>query len=214
MIYPVLGIHLNGKVMSKRKYLTANEIDKILLATRQGKYHLRDYCLFKMCFVHGLRVSEARQLFLSDIDIPGRTIFIRRLKNSLSTQHPLFDDEIEAIINWKEQRNHLRGAESDWLFLSQKGGPLSRQHIRNLLKTYGAASGIRSHPHMLRHACGYALADRGNDTRLIQDYLGHKNIRHTVLYTATNARRFTTIWDCHQKKRDMLFAEEGKNTDG
>ncbi|WP_279616106.1 tyrosine-type recombinase/integrase [Kosakonia oryziphila] len=47
---------------------------------------------------------------------------------------------------------------------------------------------------MLRHACGYALAELGNDTRLIQDYLGHRNIQHTVLYTAANSARFKNAW--------------------
>ena len=51
------------------------------------------------------------------------------------------------------------------------------------------------HPHMLRHACGYALADKGADTRLIQDYLVHRNIQHTVLYTAANSWRFRGLLD-------------------
>lgn len=141
-------------------------------------------------------------------------MFIRRLKNSLSTQHPLYEEEFSALLNWVEHRQHWRTAESDWLFLSQKGGPLSRQHIRNLLKHYGAVSGIRSHPHMLRHACGYALADLGTDTRLIQDYLGHKNIRHTVLYTATNAQRFATMWECHNRSRaDERLADKRDATE-
>ncbi|ECZ4168724.1 tyrosine-type recombinase/integrase, partial [Salmonella enterica] len=53
---------------------------------------------------------------------------------------------------------------------------------------------VNIHPHMLRHACGYALANQGMDTRLIQDYLGHRNIRHTVLYTASNVERFRKVW--------------------
>ncbi len=54
---------------------------------------------------------------------------------------------------------------------------------------------LEIHPHMLRHSCGFALANMGIDTRLIQDYLGHRNIRHTVWYTASNAGRFYGIWD-------------------
>jgi len=53
---------------------------------------------------------------------------------------------------------------------------------------------LHAHPHMLRHACGYALADQGADTRLIQDYLGHRNIQHTVRYTASNPARFQRLW--------------------
>ena len=53
---------------------------------------------------------------------------------------------------------------------------------------------LPAYPHLLRHACGYALADQGADTRLIQDYLGHRNIQHTVRYTAANPARFERLW--------------------
>lgn len=183
--------------MKQRKHLTRHEVEQILLATEQGKHFERDYCLIKMCFIHGLRVSELCGLKLSDIDLDGRAIFIRRLKNSLSTMHPLFDDEIQGLLRWLNVRRGWRDADSDWLFLSQKGGRLTRQQVRRLLVQYGSETNIsvRPHPHMLRHGCGFALADLGKDTRLIQDYLGHKNIRHTVLYTAVNTRRFVDVWE-------------------
>jgi type 1 fimbriae regulatory protein FimB len=65
-----------------------------------------------------------------------------------------------------------------------------------MIRDYGRDAGlaVASNPHMLRHACGYALADQGADTRLIQDYLGHRNIQHTVRYTATNPARFERLW--------------------
>ncbi|HCT4903893.1 TPA: tyrosine-type recombinase/integrase, partial [Salmonella enterica] len=85
---------------------------------------------------------------------------------------------------------------NDWLFISNKGSRLSRQWIYKLGQKYSRVAGLQIsfHPHMLRHACGYALADQGLDTRLIQDYLGHKNIHHTVHYTASNAARFSQVW--------------------
>ncbi|WP_270221206.1 tyrosine-type DNA invertase [Kosakonia cowanii] len=180
----------------KRKHLTRHEVRQILLATDRGLHFARDYCLIQMCFLHGLRVSELCDMRLSDIDLVGRSVYVRRLKNSLSTQHPLFDTELPALTRWLNERRRWRDADSDWLFLSQKGGPLSRHQVRLLLKRYGELGGISisAHPHMLRHGCGYALADLGRDTRLIQDYLGHRNIRHTVIYTATNTQRFLNVW--------------------
>lgn len=74
---------------------------------------------------------------LSDIDLVGRSVYVRRLKNSLSTQHPLFDTELPALTRWLNERRRWRDADSDWLFLSQKGGPLSRHQVRLLLKRYG-----------------------------------------------------------------------------
>jgi type 1 fimbriae regulatory protein FimB len=81
-------------------------------------------------------------------------------------------------------------------FVSARRRPLHRSSVNLLLEKYSAAAGLalRAHPHMLRHACGYALADQGADTRLIQDYLGHRNIAHTVKYTASNPARFQRLW--------------------
>ena len=82
-----------------------------------------------------------------------------------------------------------------WLFVSERCQPLTRQAVNYLI---GAAAERASlpgvHPHTLRHSCGFALADKGHDLRLIQDYLGHRDPRHTVHYTRTAARRFEGLW--------------------
>ncbi|WP_297118206.1 tyrosine-type DNA invertase [uncultured Enterobacter sp.] len=182
--------------MNQRKYLTRSEINKILCATVYGMHSIRDACLFRLCFFHGLRVSELCQMKLSDLDLNQRVIFIRRLKNGLSTIQPLTEDVMPSLQAWLQLRDTYRSANMPWLFLSQKQGALSRQQVYTLLRQYGERAGLKviPHPHMLRHACGYALADLGVDTRLIQDYLGHRNIRHTVIYTASNAQRFYGVW--------------------
>jgi len=170
------------------------------MATRGHKHAERDHCLMLMCFIHGLRASEACHLRLSDINLHDKVIYIRRLKNGFSTIHPLAPEEIPHLTCWLNLRDKMRDAHCcDWLFLSQKGGQLTRKHIHYLIRRYGLTANIAitPHPHMLRHACGYALADSGADTRLIQDYLGHRNIRHTVIYTASNPNRFIGLW---QKK--------------
>ena len=81
-------------------------------------------------------------------------------------------------------------------FVSEQLKPMHRSTVNLALKKYGklANLSVAVHPHMLRHACGYALADQGADTRLIQDYLGHRNIQHTVRYTASNPARFEKLW--------------------
>src|SRR3989454_12848598 len=87
---------------------------------------------------------------------------------------------------------------TDAFFISERRGPLSRKTVWFMIGRYGELAGlpVDAHPHMLRHACGFALADQGADTRLIQDYLGHRNIQHTVMYTATNSARFERLWRC------------------
>ncbi|TXE24857.1 tyrosine-type recombinase/integrase [Serratia marcescens] len=192
--------------MSQRKYLTQTEVGRLLeSAKRQKGNPERDYCLIYMSFVHGFRVTEACRLRLSDLDLQEGGLFIRRMKNGFSTRHPLLHNEILAIRAWLAVRATMKGAQSDWLFLSRQGGPLTRQRIYQVISDLGRAAAIvvDPHPHMLRHACGFALADRGVDTRLIQDYLGHRNIRHTVRYTASNAARFRDVWQLREGREDL-----------
>jgi type 1 fimbriae regulatory protein FimB len=179
----------------ERKHLTRGEVEKLLAATTGARHETRDRCLILLMFRHGLRVSEAVGLKLSDVDMEGRSLYVKRLKRGLSTTHPLRGDEVRALKTWLAVRARLK-PEGKALFVSERRQPLSRKTAWVLIRDYGEAAGLEiiAHPHMLRHACGFALADQGADTRLIQDYLGHRNIQHTVQYTATNPARFERLW--------------------
>ena len=178
-----------------RKFLSTNEVERLINAVPENKNTIRDKCMLLVCFIHGLRITELRSLRLQDLDLFTNRLNINRLKNGFSVQHPIQTRERAAIISWLTQRPQYLEADSDYLFLSRHGGQLSRQHLHRLIRDYGALANldVPVHPHMLRHACGYALADKGIDTRLIQDYLGHKNIQNTVIYTASNVERFRII---------------------
>jgi type 1 fimbriae regulatory protein FimB len=179
----------------ERKHLTGREIEKLLAAVKGARHEARDRCLLVMLFRHGLRVSEALALKLNAVDLDGRTLHVTRLKKGLSTTHPLRGDELRLLRAWLKVRAAMN-PETTALFISERRGVLSRKTVWALMGRYGKAAGldIAAHPHMLRHACGFALADQGADTRLIQDYLGHRNIQHTVRYTATNPARFEKLW--------------------
>lgn len=181
--------------MSERKHLVWAEIEKLLAATKGARNEARDRCLLLLMFRHGLRVSEACDLALSQVDIESRVLHVSRLKKGLSTTHPLRADEIRVIKAWLPLRAKMK-PETDRLFVSERRKPLSRKTAWLAIRRYGELAGlpIQAHPHMLRHGCGFALADQGADTRLIQDYLGHRDIRHTVIYTATNPARFEKLW--------------------
>jgi type 1 fimbriae regulatory protein FimB len=149
-----------------------------------------------LVYRHGLRVSEACRLKLDQVDADSRVLHVIRLKHGLSTDHPLRAEELRAIAAWLKERARMKvPAGVKTFFVSEQRRPLHRSTVNLLLEKYGRASlPLHAHPHMLRHACGYALADQGADTRLIQDNLGHRNIQHTVRYTASNPARFGKLW--------------------
>ena len=183
------------KTMSDRKHLVLTEIDRLIAATKGSRNEARDRCLLLLMFRHGLRVSEACGLRLSQVDIESRVLHVARLKRGLSTTQPLRMDEVRAIKAWLAERKRWN-PDTDAFFVSERRTPLNRKTAWVAIRAYGEKAGlaIAAHPHMLRHACGFALADQGADTRLIQDYLGHRNIQHTVIYTATNPARFEKLW--------------------
>ncbi|KLE82439.1 tyrosine-type DNA invertase [Klebsiella aerogenes] len=198
----------NNSDIKKRNFLTQNEIESLLNAANSGPHAARNYCLTLLCFIHGFRASEICRLRISDIDLRSKCIYIHRLKKGFSTTHPLLNKEFQALKRWLDIRDEYPQSTSEWLFLSRKGNPLSRQQFYQIISASGDQAGLplEIHPHMLRHSCGFALANMGIDTRLIQDYLGHRNIRHTVWYTASNAGRFYGIWDnSREKQRISLF---------
>lgn len=181
--------------MDERKHLTRLEVDRLLAATKGARNEARDRCLLLLMFRHGLRVSEACGLVLSQVDTESRVLHVSRLKKGLSTTHPLRADESRAVKSWLADRARMKPV-TDAFFVSERRGPLSRKTVFVIIRKCGEVAGLPlpAHPHMLRHACGFALADQGADTRLIQDYLGHRNIQHTVRYTATNPARFEKLW--------------------
>ena len=181
--------------MRDRKHLVSAEVDKLIAATMGSRNAARDRCLLLLMFRHGLRVSEACGLRLAQVDVESRVLHVKRLKEGLSTTHPLRADEIKAIKAWLAERATMK-PETNAFFISERRGPLSRKTAWLAIRDYGRRADlpVEAHPHMLRHACGFALADQGADTRLIQDYLGHRNIQHTVRYTATNPARFERLW--------------------
>ena len=175
----------------RRDYLGLAQIDKLLVAAKAGRHGIRDHLLILMMFRHGLRVSEAIALRRDHVDLAQSRLWVPRLKRGLSVEHPIEGDELRAIRRWFGQRED----KLLWLFVSERQQPLTRQAVNYILATAGNRAGLgHIHPHMLRHSCGFALSNRGYDLRLIQDYLGHRDPRHTAHYTRTAASRFDGWW--------------------
>jgi site-specific recombinase XerD len=189
-------INTESTVDARRKnFLTEAEIESFLKAARKGRHGIRNFAMLLLSYRHGLRVSELVNMRIADVDLDTGRLFVRRCKGSLSTSQPLDGDEIRALRAWLRQRINAPCCNSPLCFLSERG-PMTRQAFNYICAKVGKRAGLnlKVHPHMLRHSCGFALVNKGCDTRLIQDFLGHRNIRHTQLYTRTAAVRFEGLW--------------------
>ena len=180
---------------NERNYLTPGEVEALLKAAKRGRHGERDYYMILSAYRHGYRVTELVTARLVDLDLAAGRIYVRRCKGSLSTTHPIQGDEMRAARAWLRAREKMPAASSGFLLLGERG-PLTRQAVNYILKSAAKRAGldIQVHPHILRHSCGFALANKGMDTRLIQDWLGHQSIQHTVRYTRTSANRFQEVW--------------------
>jgi integrase len=144
-----------------------------------------------MMYRHGLRVSEAIGLRRDYVDLDQVRLWVRRLKNGLAVEQPITGDELRAIKRYPATRSDRL----PWLIVSERGQPLTRQSVNYLIAAAARRAGLPPvHPLMLRRSCGFALTNQGYDLRLIQDYLGHRDPRHTVHYTRIAGSRFEGIW--------------------
>jgi integrase len=141
----------------------------------------RDFTLILVAYRHSLRAREICELEWSQVEF-GRSaaLHVRRVKNGKPSVHPIRGDELRMLTALRREFPN-----NGYVFTSERGTPFTTDAVNRLLKTIGkrAKLSLLVHCHMLRHACGYALANRGIDTRAIQDWLGHVSITHTTEYT-------------------------------
>jgi len=175
-----------------REYLTPAEIDRLITAAgKLGRHGHRDQAMIMLAYRHGLRASELVTLRWEQVDFKQGLLHVRRVKNGIASTHPLRSPEIRSLKRIQRQKK-----DGSYVFVTERGGPITAASFRKIIARAGTTAkiGMPVHPHMLRHATGFKLANDGQDTRAIQHYLGHKNIQHTVVYTTLSPDRFRGFW--------------------
>jgi type 1 fimbriae regulatory protein FimB/type 1 fimbriae regulatory protein FimE len=176
-----------------REYLTDAEVNRLVVAAGKNRHAHRDATIVLVAYRHGLRVAELVTLRWDAIDFGHGRLHVNRAKSGSPSVHPLSGRGLRALRRLKREQE----PQSPFVFTSERGAPLTTAGFRKLIVRLGVAAelGFPAHPHMLRHACGYQLANRGVDTRSLQAYLGRKNIQHTVRYTELAPARLKDFWN-------------------
>jgi site-specific recombinase XerD len=175
-----------------REHLAEPEVQKLIEAAKSNRNGHRDATMILIAFRHGLRASELVDLRWEQVHFTSANLDVRRRKAGTPSTHPLGGSELRALRKLKRDQE----PPSPFVFTSERKVPFSTEGFARLLQRAAKAAGltIKVHPHMLRHACGFKLANDDRDTRSIQSYLGHKNIQHTVRYTELAPGRFKGFW--------------------
>src|SRR6516162_6547739 len=173
-----------------RGYLTDAEV--LIKAASENRHGHRDATTVLVAYRHGLRVSELVGLRWDSIDFGHGRLHVNRAKSGSPSVHLLSGRELRALRRLRREQEPT----SPFIFTSERGAPFTTAGFRKLIARLGvvAGFGFPVHPHMLRHASGFALANKGVDTRSLQAYLGHRNIQHTVRYTEPAPTRFKNFW--------------------
>jgi integrase len=181
----------NGDLRT-REYLTEAEVERLMNAAKKNRYGHRDATMVLVGYRHGLRPAELVDLRWEQIDFVSGSLHVRRVKRGTPSTHPILGDELRAL----RRLQRAQQPKSPFVFTSERGAPFSTAGLARMVERAGVGAKLefKVHPHMLRHACGYALANRGHDTRALQAYLGHRNIQHTVRYTELSPTRFKDFW--------------------
>ncbi len=174
-----------------REYLTVGEVGRLMKAAGGNRHGHRDATMILLAFRHGLRASELCSLRWDQVELAHGRLHVSRVKNGVASVHPLTGIELRALRRLQREQEPGR-----YIFMSERHAPISAVGFRRMMGRLGKAAKMpfSVHPHMLRHACGFKLANDGQDTRALQQYLGHKNIQHTVRYTQLSPERFKNFW--------------------
>ena len=188
----VMPKRLPNAALRTREHLTEVEVDGLMAAARKNRWGHRDASMILVAYRHGFRAAELVDLRWDQVEFASGALHVRRVKRGTPSTHPILGDELRALRRLQREQQPA----SPFVFTSEREAPFSTAGFARMVERAGAEArlGFKAHPHMLRHACGYALANKGHDTRALQAYLGHRNIQHTVRYAELSPTRFKDFW--------------------
>ncbi len=181
-------------------YLTQEEIEELFSSIQEDNiYELRDKCIFELLYSSGLRISEACNLKMSDIDMNGMTIVVEG-KGGRQRLVPFGEKSLEILKKYLKVSRPaiLKKRECEYLFVSKKGSYINRKSVWRLLNHYIKRTGIKKKvtPHTLRHSFATHLIENHADLRVVQELLGHIDISTTQIYTHMASK---TLKEIHKK---------------
>jgi integrase len=142
-----------------REHLTEAEVERLMEAAKRHRCGHRDATMVLVAYRHGLRASELVDLRWDQVDFRTASLHVRRVKQGCPSTHPILGDELRALRRLQREQE----PKSPFIFTSERGAPFSTAGFARMVERAGAEAklGFKAHPHMLRHACGYALANKG-----------------------------------------------------
>ena len=153
-----------------REHLTESEMAKLLMALKANRHGHRDWLIGLLIYRHGLRVSENCDLRWDDLDLPKRTIAIRRLKGSIDSTHFLERDELAGLKRLQREQE----PKAAYVFVNERGQPFERMGIARMIERAGEVAKLPFpvHVHMLRHSTGYAPRQHHQHGEVFRDVTG------------------------------------------
>lgn len=169
-----------GKRTDSIKFLTRSELQRLLAAARE--HSVRDYVMILLAYRHGLRCAEICEMKYDQVDCDAQRLLCVRRKGSVTNWQELVKDEVDAVTAWLPHRPF---PDSQYMFVTCRGGPLNHSRFRRILKSIGVEAGVpheRAHPHALKHSIAVHMVEADIPVQLIQRRLGHRSIKNTMVY--------------------------------
>jgi integrase/recombinase XerD len=184
---PALSVRPPRRSRPLPDVLTVEQVEALLAAPRgEGTHAVRDRALLELAYATGLRASELTGLRLEEVDLEEGLVRCRG-KRQRERIVPFGSKARDAVVRYLDRARGalLRDRSERALFLTRFGRPFTRMGYWKLLQGHARAAGIEQalSPHTLRHSCATHLLEGGCDLRVVQEFLGHRSIETTQIYT-------------------------------